>query len=42
MIKDIISKTPKRDLIVLAGDFNTKTGSRWQDFKGTQDSFVKV
>ena len=41
IIKDIISKTPKRDLIVLAGDFNTKTGSRWQDFKGNIGKFCK-
>ena len=32
-IENIIDKTPKRDVIILAGDFNAKTGSGWKEYK---------
>ena len=32
-IESIIDKTPKRDAIILAGDFNAKTGSGWNEFR---------
>ena len=32
-IESIIDKTPKRDAIILAGDFNAKTDSGWNEFR---------
>ena len=41
IIEDIISKTPKRDFIILAGDFIAKAGSWLQDFKENIDKTAK-
>ena len=40
-IESIIDKTPKRDVIILAGNFNTKTGSGWNDFKDNMGKYGK-
>lgn len=31
--ENIIKKTPKKDVMIMARDFNTKTGYEWEDFK---------
>ena len=40
-IESIIDKTPKRDVIILAGDFNAKTGGGWNDFKDNMGKYGK-
>ena len=40
-LETIISRTTKRDEIVLAGDFNAKTGSGYEEFKDNMGRFGK-
>ena len=40
-LDSVISKTAERDEIILAGDFNAKTGSGYRDFKENMGIFGK-
>ena len=41
ILEGTIDKVPKRDEVILAGDFNAKTGSGYNDFKDNMGKFGK-
>ena len=41
IIEGIVDRVPKRDEIVISGDFNAKTGSGHHEFKKNMDNYGK-